>query len=119
MGAPGLSAGQKKILMKAKKSFYLYHGNVQGAIKRFPANVNVAATLALASREPGRLKVRVVADPKAILNQHEVFASGEFGELSAATRNRPSRLNPKTSALAIQAAMALFERLENYVEVGN
>jgi aspartate dehydrogenase len=118
-GAPGLTPEQKSELEKAEKAFYLYEGDVQGAIRRFPANVNVAATLALASREPERLKVRVMADPAATLNQHEVFASGEFGELTAVTRNRPSTLNPKTSALAIQAALALFERLESYVEVGN
>ena len=118
-GAPGLSPAQKNALLKSKKPFYLYQGDVWGAIQRFPANVNVAATLALASQEPGRLKVRVMADPKATMNQHEVFASGEFGELKAVTRNRPSALNPKTSALAIQSALALFERLESYVEVGN
>ncbi len=119
IGAPGLTKGQKEALYKNKSAFYLYRGDVWGAIKRFPANVNVAATMALASGEPGKLKVKVVADPKVKLNQHEIHVSGEFGELNAVTRNKPSSMNPKTSALAIQAALALFERLENYVEVGN
>ena len=79
----------------------------------------VAATTALAAGKPGKLKVRVMADPKAKLNQHEIRVVGDFGELTAITRNRPSKQNPKTSALAIQSALALFERLENYVEVGN
>ena len=118
-GAPGLTAAQKRALAKATKPFYLYQGDVWGAVKRFPANVNVAATLALASGDPEKLRVRVMADPKAKFNQHEIFASGEFGELQAVTRNRPSSMNPKTSALAIQAALALFERLESFVEVGN
>jgi aspartate dehydrogenase len=119
MGAPGLTSVQKRALADNKKAFYLYQGDVWGAIRKFPANVNVAATLALASGDPKKLKVRVKADPRAKLNQHEIYASGEFGELSAVTRNRPSALNPRTSALAIQAALALFERLESYVEVGN
>ncbi len=118
LGAPGLTPGQKRKLLTAKKPFYLYQGDVWGAIRRFPANVNVAATMALASGAPKRLKVRVVADPRVKLNQHEIRATGDFGELEAVTRNRPSSLNPKTSALAIQAALALFERLESYVEVG-
>ena len=90
-----------------------------GAVRRFPANVNVAATTALASGNPKKLKVQVMADPKIKSNQHEIHVSGDFGELTAVTRNRPSKQNPKTSALAIQAALALFERLESYVEVGN
>lgn len=118
-GAPGLTPSQERALYKAKSPFYLYQGGVSGAVRRFPANVNVAATLALASGIPDRVKVRVVADPRAKLNQHAITVSGDFGELSAVTRNRPSKQNPKTSALAIQAALALFERLENYVEVGN
>jgi aspartate dehydrogenase len=119
VGAPGLTESQKLKLAKSKKPFYLYQGNVTGAIKRFPANVNVAATTAIASQMPNRLKVQVVADPQATLNQHEIRVVGHFGELTTVTRNRPSDLNPKTSALAIQSALALFERLENYVEVGS
>ena len=118
-GAPGLTAAQKQKLANSKSAFYLYKGDVWGAIKRFPANVNVAATTAIASREPDKLRVEVVADPRAKLNQHEIHVEGDFGELTAITRNKPSAMNPKTSALAIQAALALFERLESYIEVGN
>jgi aspartate dehydrogenase len=117
-GAPGLTAAQKSSLYKSKTAFYLYQGDVWGAIRRFPANVNVAATTALASQEPEKLKVRVVADPRVKTNQHVIHVTGDFGELTAITRNVPSQANPKTSALAIQSALALFERLESYVEVG-
>lgn len=118
-GAPGLTVAQKRLLDQSKIPFYLYKGDVWGAVQRFPANVNVAATTALASGSPKKLKVQVMADPKIQSNQHEIHVSGDFGELTAITRNRPSKQNPKTSALAIQAALALFERLESYVEVGN
>ncbi len=118
-GAPGLTSSQKRLLYKSKSAFYLYQGDVWGAIRRFPANVNVAATTALASGNPKKLKVRVMVDPTIKSNQHEIHVAGDFGELTAVTRNRPSKDNPRTSALAIQAALALFERLESYVEVGN
>ncbi len=117
-GAPGLTQAQKRSLYKSKIAFYLYKGDVWGAIQRFPANVNVAATTALASGNPRKLKVRVVSDPQIRSNQHEIHVRGDFGELTAVTRNKPSVQNPKTSALAIQAALALFERLESYVEIG-
>ena len=118
-GAPGLTSTQKRLLYKNKNAFYLYQGDVWGAIRRFPSNVNVAATTALASGNPKMLKVRVMADPNIKSNQHEIHVSGDFGQLTTITRNRPSKENPRTSALAIQAALALFERLESYVEVGN
>lgn len=47
-GAPGLTSAQKRALENKKSLFYLYQGDVWGAIKRFPANVNVAATTAIA-----------------------------------------------------------------------
>ncbi len=119
LGAPGLTPGQKKALYSAKKSFYLYQGDVWGAIERFPANVNVSATLALAAENPELLKVKVMADPKAKLNRHQIEVVGGFGRLTAVTQNHPSAENPKTSALAIQSALALFERLESFVEIGN
>jgi aspartate dehydrogenase len=117
-GAPGLTKAQKQKLYKSKTSFYLYQGNVWDAVKRFPANVNVAATTALASGAPEKIKVRVMADPHIKFNQHEIKAVGAFGEFISIARNCPSKQNPKTSALAIQSALALFERLENYVEIG-
>jgi aspartate dehydrogenase len=118
-GAPGLSASQRKALASARRSLVLYRGGIAGALKRFPANVNVAATLGLASQAPGKVRVSVRADPAAKYNQHRVLAKGPFGELEAITRNRPSSLNPRTSALAVQSALALFERLEAFVEIGN
>ena len=87
-GAPGLTTNQKRALANSKSAFYLYKGDVWGAIERFPANVNVAATTAIASRQPGKLRVRVMADPKAKLNQHEIHVEGDFGELTAITRNK-------------------------------
>lgn len=118
-GAPGLSPSQRKALATSKRTLTLYRGRIEGALRRFPANVNVAATLGLAAGIPGKVQVRVQSDPAAKYNQHRVRAKGAFGELETVTRNRPSLLNPKTSALAIQSALALFERLEGFVEIGN
>jgi aspartate dehydrogenase len=117
-GAPGLTAAQVHRLASLQKPLVLYEGPVEGALKRFPANVNVSATTALASH-PAKVRVRVVADPAATLNRHEIRAEGDFGFLTAVTENRPSKLNPKTSALAVQSALALLERLGDFVEVGS
>ena len=83
----------------------VFEGSALEAVKAFPANVNVAAALSLAGIGPERTRVRVVADPAAVTNSHEVAASGPFGELRAVTSNRPSPRNPKSSYLASLSAI--------------
>jgi len=118
-GAPGLSPNQQKALPKTHVPKVLYQGDVYGAIKAFPANVNVAATTAMASGKPKSIKVKVIADPSINTNQHEIVVEGSFGRMTMRTENIPSKANPKTSALAIQAALALLERLVSPVEIGS
>jgi aspartate dehydrogenase len=86
--------------------FVVFDGSALDAVKAFPANVNVAAALSLAGIGPERTKVRVVADPAATTNSHEITAIGPFGELRAMTNNLPSPNNPKSSYLASLSAIA-------------
>lgn len=84
----------------------VFEGTALEAVKGFPKNVNVAATLSLAGIGPQRTRVRVIADPAAVRNSHEVVAEGGFGKLTAVTENVPSPENPKTSYLASLSAIA-------------
>jgi aspartate dehydrogenase len=86
--------------------FVVFDGSALDAVKAFPANVNVAAALSLAGIGAERTKVRVVADPAATTNSHEIVAVGPFGELRAMTNNLPSPNNPKSSYLASLSAIA-------------
>lgn len=83
----------------------VYEGNAANAVTAFPANVNVAAVLSLAGIGVDKTKVRIVADPKATTNQHEIFAAGSFGEIRITVNNMPSPENPKTSFLAVLSAI--------------
>ncbi len=76
----------------------LFEGSAEEAVKRFPANVNVVATLVLASE--AEVKVKIIADPNVTTNVHEVFVKSEIGNYYCRFENIPSKLNPKTSALA-------------------
>ena len=89
----------------------IFSGGPVEAVRGFPQNVNVAALLALASGDPDRLRVTVVADPAAPGNVHEVEALGSFGAMRLRLENRPSETNPKTSALAAQSVIALLRQL--------
>jgi len=93
----------------------VFEGSASEAVKAFPANVNVAAALSLAGIGPDNTRVRIVADPTATTNTHEIHATGPFGEMTTIMRNRPSPRNPKSSYMAslsasaeVAAAAALF-----------
>jgi len=88
----------------------IFDGSALEAVQAFPANVNVAAALSLAGIGPEKTRVRVIADPAATENSHEIEAKGPFGELRAITRNRPSPTNPKTSYLASLSAIHELRR---------
>jgi len=84
----------------------VFEGNALEAVKAFPANVNVAGALSLAGVGPEETRVRVIADPGATMNSHEVSAEGAFGSLKTVTTNLPSPRNAKSSYLASLSASA-------------
>lgn len=86
----------------------LFEGHALDAVRGFPQNVNVAATLSLYGIGPEKTRVRVVADPAVQRNQHEVVIEGTFGKITTKTENVPSPDNPKTSALAALSALSLL-----------
>jgi aspartate dehydrogenase len=96
-----------------KKRTLLYEGNASDATKMFPSNVNVAVVLSLAGRGTINTMVRVIADPRATQNEHEIIARGRFGEISILVRNTPSPSNPKTSYLASLSAIECLRRICN------
>ena len=89
----------------------IYSGTAREAVKLFPRNINVAATVALLGVGFDRTKVTIVLDPESHSNSHELRVKGEFGEMTCHTYNVPSPDNPKTSYLAAMAAIAARTRL--------
>lgn len=87
----------------------IFEGPFREAIIGFPQNINVAASLYLASRFKG-LKVRIVADPETKSNIHRIECMSSSGTISTTTENAPSG-NPRTSKLAIQSAKAALDGL--------
>ena len=96
----------------------IFEGTALEAVSAFPQNVNVAATLSLAGVGPHRTKVKVVADPSASANSHEVRAVGAFGTLTTKTENVPSEDNPKTSHLAALSAIAALKKAVSVAQSG-
>jgi aspartate dehydrogenase len=103
-GAPFFERSKVR-LDQIKERTVIYEGPAAEAVREFPANVNVAAVLSLAGLGFEKTKVRIVADPAATTNQHEITAAGSFGEFRFTVNNVPSPGNPKTSYLAVLSAI--------------
>lgn len=84
----------------------VFEGSAREACRAFPHNVNVAAALSLAGIGPDQTRVRLIADPRATVNSHEIVVEGAFGSLKTVTENMPSPRNPKSSYLASLSAVA-------------
>jgi aspartate dehydrogenase len=93
-------------LASLEEAEVLFEGDALEAVRAFPKNVNVAAALSFAALGPKETWVRVIADPKATRNSHEIVAEGAFGRLQAVTENLPSPRNMKSSYLASLSAVA-------------
>jgi aspartate dehydrogenase len=87
----------------------LYRGTAGEAALLYPQNANVAAAVALAGLGFDNTEVELVADPAAPGNVHEIEAEGAAGRFAIQLQGKPSRTNPKTSALAaLSVARALL-----------
>lgn len=86
----------------------VYEGSALEAVRRFPKEMNVAATLALIT-PPDRLLVRVISDPKTSRNTHEITVKWAHGDMFLRFANDPHPDNPKTSALAAWSAIKLLK----------
>ncbi len=101
-----------------KKPEVIFEGSAKHASEWFPKNVNVSIALALAGIGPERTKVRIIADPFAERNTHEITAEGKFGSMAVKLENNPSPHNQKTSRLASMSAIATLKKISETVQIG-
>jgi aspartate dehydrogenase len=96
----------------------LFEGTAREAVRCFPKNVNVAATVSLAGIGFDRTIVKIVADPTTHQNHHTISASGSFGTLRAEMNNLPFERNPKTSKIAAQSAISALKKIVSHMWMG-
>lgn len=101
--------------MRTKKT--IFEGSIRDAVSGFPQNINVAATLYLATRFEDLL-VKIIADPLARFNTHQITCKGRFGCITARSENVLS-LNPKTSYLAVLSAVSILKNLMYNIRIGS
>ena len=96
----------------------IYEGRAKEAVRFFPENVNVAASLSLAGIGKERTWVKIIVDPNISENIHEIKAEGKFGNLVCRTENLPCPENPKTSYLAALSAIKKLEEIGKGLVIG-
>ena len=116
-GAP-LIERRRIDLFSLKEPLVLYEGPARDAVKLFPQNVNVSASLSLAGIGADRTKVRIITDPRAKAISHEIHVKGDFGELKTKATNKPFPKNPRTSYIAALSAIATLKKMTESIVIG-
>jgi len=116
-GAPYLAENDIAVdgLTAAKRVFT---GTARGAARGFPANVNVAAALALAGIGPDRTTIEIWADPAVDRNIHRIEVEADAARLSLQVENVPSVENPRTGRLTALSVVALLRKLSSPLAIG-
>lgn len=115
-GAPYLVAHGISVagLSQAKRVF---SGTAREAAAGFPANVNVAAALALAGIGPDRTMIEIWADPAVDRNCHQIEVDADSAHFTLAIENIPSE-NPKTGRITALSVLAALRKLNAPLRVG-
>lgn len=100
-----------------QKRVMIFTGNVFEAARAFPANVNVAASLAFAGIGPALTQVEVWADPDAKGNSHEIVVEGPGSIVRSKIENVPDPSNPKSSMQAGYSIVAALKKRKSRLTI--
>jgi aspartate dehydrogenase len=117
-GAPYLVANGVSLL-GLDRPLKVFDGTAREGARGFPANVNVAAALALAGIGPDRTRLEIWADPALQRNVHHVEIDADAARLTMTIENVPSVENPRTGRLTPLSVIACLRRLTGTLQVGS
>jgi aspartate dehydrogenase len=117
-GAPYLEAHGIDVLAITTPTL-VFEGNAFDAAAGFPANVNVAAALALAGIGPQRTTVQIWADPGVSRNMHTIRVEAAAARLTMTIEGVPTEANPRTGKLTPLSVLACLRGLVSTLKVGS
>jgi aspartate dehydrogenase len=118
IGAPHLEKNNIDV-MDLIQPLLVFDGNALDAAAGFPANVNVAAALALAGIGPIRTQVQIWADPGVTRNIHTIRVESDAARFTMTIENVPSAANPRTGQLTPLSLLACLRGLVSTLKVGS
>jgi aspartate dehydrogenase len=95
----------------------VFIGTAREAARGFPANVNVAAALALAGIGPERTTIEIWADPAVTRNIHRIEVEADAARFSMQIENVPSE-NPRTGRMTPLSVIASLKKLVSTLAIG-
>jgi aspartate dehydrogenase len=116
-GAPYLEANAI-VVTGLSKPKCVFTGTAREAARGFPANVNVAAALALAGIGPDRTTIEIWADPALTRNVHCIEVEAEAARFTMQIENVPSAENPRTGRLTALSVVAALKKLSAPLAIG-
>ena len=116
-GAPYLEENAISVLGLSEPR-RVFTGTAREAARGFPANVNVAAALALAGIGPDRTTIEIWADPAVTRNTHRIEVEADAARFSLQIENVPSAENPRTGRLTALSVVAALKKLTSPLAVG-
>lgn len=117
VGAPHLAKTGVDV-MALTEATMLFDGSARDGAKGFPANVNVAAALALAGIGPDRTRLQIWADPHLERNTHVIQVDADSASFELRIQNVPSPEKPGTGKITALSMIAALESLSSPLRVG-
>lgn len=96
----------------------VFKGSARDGARGFPANVNVAASLALAGIGPDKTELEIWADPTVTRNTHTIEVEADSARFSMTIENVPSPGNPATGQITPLSVIAALRGLTAPLRVG-
>jgi aspartate dehydrogenase len=97
----------------------VFEGTAREGARGFPANVNVAAALALAGIGPDRTRLEIWADPTIDRNTHSIEIEADSVRLRMTIENVPSAENPRTGRITPLSVIACLKGLVSPLRIGS
>jgi len=116
-GAPYLLANGIDVTgLNAPKK--VFAGTAREAARGFPANVNVAAALAMAGVGPDCTTIEIWADPAVSRNMHRIEVEADSARFAFEIENVPTLENPRTGKLTALSVVALLRKMASPLAIG-
>jgi len=106
-------------VMALTSPMLLFDGSARDGARGFPANVNVAAALALAGIGPDRTKLQIWADPSLERNTHTIKVEADSARFELMIENVPSVEKPGTGRITALSMIAALDGLVSPLRVGS
>lgn len=96
----------------------IFEGSARDGAAGFPANVNVAAAVALAGAGPDKTRLEIWADPEVDRNLHTVQVDADSAAFEMHMRSIPTPDNPRTGLIVGNSVIAVLRGLAAPLVVG-